>query len=149
MNVFVHVVVQKNVLSATQMDATGFYNQTDDKRGARRLRANVRRAMRRHAGDTSIAPPRGVAVFKEHPVRGYIGGSPHECKPDRTFIDFQTIRDVWNFVTEDVFLCLGNLRIERVGGWMALTLPQLDGTGRFSRANLDFLHACSHLTFDD
>ena len=55
--------------------------------------------------------------MKEKPVHGYIGGSEYESRPDRQYISFDEIVGIWKFVLKDVFLTLGDLCIERVGGY--------------------------------
>ena len=66
--------------------------------------------------------------MKERPVHGYLGGSAKDARSDRQFITFAEIIGVWQFVIRDVYLTLGDLCIQRTGGWNMGNTVSEEGT---------------------
>ena len=73
-------------------------------------------------------PPSGVTVFSDRPLRGYIGGNHHQCKPDRYFVPFSQIESVWKFAVADKFLLLGDVPVQRDCGWNTGDAISAEGT---------------------
>ena len=92
-----------------QLDASGFFSHSDNQRGTRECGALFARNAR-ETGHKNTTIPRGSSL-------GHLGGDIPSTKPGQDVMTNQEAHDFLAQEAEDGFCCLGEVPVERAGGW--------------------------------